>query len=200
MVTCIRYQPSLLVIFPAVLLFFSVLKLDVVSIKELRMRIVYFTITTFPLWSYIDYGRMDPISITASIIAVLGAGGTVAKGLNRIRRLNNAPEILLQLNNEVVDIHLVIRSVDELAQQWSQQPSTSERQRELVHAALSRTKDTVLELERLIAYILTKETDTGAKVDRLAWIMNMERIREMKNKIRAARDNLNSIWAMLSNR
>ena len=143
---------------------------------------------------------MDPLSLTASILTILGVGGTVTKGLNRIRMLKDAPDTLLQLNNEVVDIHLVIRSVDELIQRWSYQPSSSERQRAMVHATVGRTKDTVLELECLIAYILTKETDIGTKVDRSAWMMNIDKIREMKNRLRAAREDLNSIWTTLSHR
>ena len=143
---------------------------------------------------------MDPISLTASIIAILGAGGTIARGLGKIRRLKNAPDVLLQLNNEVTDIHLLIQSVEELSQQWTHQPSTSNRQRDMVCIALSRAKDSVLELEKLIAYTLTEETNTGAEVDRSAWVRNLDRIKETKNSIRAAREDLNTVWAILSQR
>ena len=143
---------------------------------------------------------MDPASLTASIVAILGAGGTIAKGLGKIRKLQHAPDILLQLNNEVTDIHLSIESVDELAHQWTHQPSTSNTQRKLVYVTLDRAKSAVLELEKLVAYILTKETSTGTEIDRSAWVWNPNRIKEVKDSIRRAREDLNTVWATLSHR
>ena len=143
---------------------------------------------------------MDPLSLTASIATLLGAGGTVANGLDRIRKLKHAPDLLLQLNNEVNDLQLVIRSVDELAQQWTHQLSTSDKQQDSINMTLSRARESVLELERLIAYVLTRETKRGTKVNRLAWIVNLDGIRDVKTRIRAAREDLNAVWAMLSHR
>ena len=143
---------------------------------------------------------MDPVSLTASIIAVLGAGGTITKGLGKIRRLRHCPDVLSQLNNEVTDIHLLIESVDELARQWTYQPATSDRQRRWVCATLDRANSAVLELEKLIAYILTKETSTGTEVDLLAWVRNLDRVKDAKDSIRKAREDLNTVWATLSHR
>ena len=143
---------------------------------------------------------MDPISLTASIIAILGAGGTIANGFAKIRKLKNAPNVLMQLNNEVTDIHLVICSVDEIARQWTHHPSTSDRQREAVCVTLRRAKDSVLELESLIAYVLTKETDRGTRISRQAWARNLDRMKDTKERIRAAREDLNVMWTMLSHR
>lgn len=44
---------------------------------------------------------MDPLSLAANIIAVVGAANSVAKRLESFRGLTNAPEQLLQLLNEV---------------------------------------------------------------------------------------------------
>ena len=137
------------------------------------------------------------MSLTASILAILGAGGTIAKGMGRIRRLAHAPEVLLQLNNEVTDMHLLISSVDEVAWWWIRHVSTSESQQELVSVTLSQAKDSVLELEKLVAYILTKETSTGNKVDLSAWVRNVDRIKDAKDSIRRARENLNVVWIKL---
>ena len=61
---------------------------------------------------------MDPLSLTASIIAVLGAGGSVASGIERIVSLRHAPDALLALNNEIVDFQLVVRMIQELLQDY----------------------------------------------------------------------------------
>ena len=97
-------------------------------------------------------------------------------------------------------MHLLIESVDELARQWNCQLMTSERQRGLVCATLSRAKSAVLELEKLIAYILTKETSAGTAVDRSAWISSLSRIKHAKDNIRRAREDLNTVWATTSHR
>ncbi len=44
---------------------------------------------------------MEPLSITASILTVLGAAGQVKKGLERLQSLKNAPQELCALTNEV---------------------------------------------------------------------------------------------------
>ena len=143
---------------------------------------------------------MDPISLTASIIAVLGAGGAIAKGMRKIRRLESAPGVLLQLNNEVTDITLLIDLIYDLVRKGTPCPSSSAKQLEFVCATLSRAKDAVLQLEKLIAYTLTKETHSGAEVDRSTWIRSSGRIRNAKDSIRRAREDLNTVWATLSQR
>ena len=143
---------------------------------------------------------MDPLSLTASIIAVLGAGGTIAKGLSKIRRLKSAPDILLQLNNEVTDLHLLIRAVNELYHRPTNLNPTSTLQEKVVCNALERAKYAVLELEKLIEYVLTKQTARGTEVDTLAWSRVLDRVKEAKNNIRTARTDLNTIWTTLDNR
>ncbi|KAL6411852.1 hypothetical protein AUP68_04231 [Ilyonectria robusta] len=44
---------------------------------------------------------MDPLSITASVLAVLGAVGQTAKALKKLWGLKDAPEELASLVNEV---------------------------------------------------------------------------------------------------
>lgn len=44
---------------------------------------------------------MDPLSLAANIIAVIGAASATAEGLKRIVRLRQAPEEALQFMNEV---------------------------------------------------------------------------------------------------
>lgn len=47
---------------------------------------------------------MDPLSETASIIAIIQDSGAVGKGLKQIVTLRSAPDILLALNNEAADL------------------------------------------------------------------------------------------------
>lgn len=47
---------------------------------------------------------MDPLSLTASIIAVVGTGSAVSRGLKKVLLARDLPDVILQLNNEVVDL------------------------------------------------------------------------------------------------
>ena len=135
---------------------------------------------------------MDPLSITASLITVLGTGGAVTKGLGMILNLKNAPNILLQLNNEVSDLTLVIRAVDDLCRR-SQLTHAAPTQEEVVYSALERARNVVLDLEKLIEYTLTKQTSSGSHVNRIAWLASLDRIKKTRTAIRAIRNDLATV-------
>ena len=141
---------------------------------------------------------MDPLSLTASLLAILGAGGAIAKGLYKIRRLKDAPTILLQLNNEIVDLHLLIRAVDELYHRHTNTIKASQTQ--VISSCLGRAKETLLELERLISYQWTRENEQGIKINRTVWLRAQKRISDMNNKIRHVRTDLNGAWMVISTR
>lgn len=144
---------------------------------------------------------MDPLSLTASIIAILGAGSTISRGLRRIQQLKDAPELLLQLNNEITDLYLLIRVVDQLYHGHKYfRNQDSDAQQEAICAALTRAKRDVLELEKLIAYVLTRETDAGAEIDRLAWLRSQRKIIEMRNSLQRARGDLHALWMFANER
>ena len=140
---------------------------------------------------------MDPLSITAGIISVLSASGTIAGGLSKIRGMKRAPNALLQLNNEVTDLQLLVQAIDEL---YRPHNATTAIQQEVVCSALERAKLTVLELEKFIGYTLTKETDVGTKVDRVSWFRHHDRVREIRDTLRCVRSDLNAVWMVIANR
>ena len=53
----------------------------------------------------------DPLSLTASIIAVLGATDSVGKALSKIKYLKESPNELLALINEVSDFKIVLYDI-----------------------------------------------------------------------------------------
>ena len=133
---------------------------------------------------------MDPLSVTAAIIAIVGAGGTVGRGLRKLAALRNAPDSLLQLNNEVTDLQLVVQAVDINSLNNSADDSAAAAQYQLIQNALERVKTVVLELEKLIEYTLTKMTDSGTKIDKNAWLRSEKKIQKLKERIRDAKNDL----------
>lgn len=62
---------------------------------------------------------MDPLSVTAGIIAILGAGGVVGKRIKILTALKSAPDELLILNNEISDLQYVLNDVQDLLRRQS---------------------------------------------------------------------------------
>ena len=134
---------------------------------------------------------MDSLSVTASILAVIGAGSTVSKGLKKILSAKRLP-ILLQLNNEVTDLQFVVQGVHDLLQQLSQTNRDDEgfsSTRASLVSALGHVKETLLALESLIAYRLTTfdSHNRQTKVDRISWLQVEPEVKSIKDDIRTDR-------------
>lgn len=145
---------------------------------------------------------MDPLSVTASILAVIGAGSTVSKGLKKIISAGRLP-ILLQLNNEVTDLQVVVQGVHDLLQQLSQINRDDEgflSARAGLVSALGHVKETLLALESLIAYQLTTihSRDGRTRVDRISWLQVEKKVRSIKDDIRTNRVRLSTALSLFA--
>ncbi|KAG8529152.1 uncharacterized protein KY384_005787 [Bacidia gigantensis] len=135
---------------------------------------------------------MDPLSVTASILAILGAGGKIGKGLKKVVHLKDAPDALLALNNEVADLKLVVADIDDHLRALEEVSDSAPPKS--VTSALEKVKSTTLELERYIAYDLTtvdgKTKDL--RVDRSKWMRAEVVLSNLREAIRGDRVALGS--------
>ncbi|KAK6495088.1 hypothetical protein TWF481_003116 [Arthrobotrys musiformis] len=88
---------------------------------------------------------MDPLSITASVIAVVTAACQVSNGLIKLTTvLKEAPDIVMALQNEVNDIQIVVHTArDVLQQRFGQQNGTAvniSSQVDYLRGSLERSK------------------------------------------------------------
>ena len=131
---------------------------------------------------------MDPFSLTVGILAILGAGGKAAKGIQRLRTIKEGPDVLFALRNEVTDVHLVVTECHELLQ----------RAGEKLHIkapagmikALEDVELKLLDLESFIAYKLTTPTSNSEapfRLDRSVFLRNQSRIQGFKGDLLASR-------------
>ena len=139
----------------------------------------------------------DPLSITASIIAVIGAAEGVTKTLAKIRNIRNAPQELLSLINEVSDLRIIFGDVQKYlqnAQRSQSMPRRSTHQEELHHMSIliNRAKDKLLELDKLIQYRLTKPESIAdhVKVSRREWARAKSTIEGFRQSLRDIRLNV----------
>ena len=127
---------------------------------------------------------MDPLSLTASIIAVLGAIGSISNGLQKLSSLHHAPMTLLALNNEISDLQLIIRMTHDLLQdQENIANADSINPSEYLRPLLVRAKDKLLELDMLIHYRLTASGRNGeVELNGLTWTREHRRLRLFKTR------------------
>ena len=147
--------------------------------------------------------EMDPLSVAAGILAIIGAGSTVGKGLKKIISARRLPDILLQLNNEVADLQYVVQDIQNLLQQQSQANRDGGRlltTNQSLTSALERAKETLLALESLIAYQLTTvDSRTGrTNIDWISWLRVEPKVKSLKADIRTDRVRLSSALSLLA--
>ncbi|MCJ1382884.1 hypothetical protein MMC17_005997 [Xylographa soralifera] len=127
---------------------------------------------------------MDPLSLTVSIIALFGAGGSAAKGLRKIISLKDAPDELQQLNNEVSGICMIVSTIKDCCRYREDHSLVVNAESNYVSTTLQRAKDLALELDIFVAYELTKVVANGDKVDRIAWLRAGGKVGKLKDRLR----------------
>ena len=147
--------------------------------------------------------EMDPLSVTVSILAVIGAGSTIGKGLKKIISTRHLPDVLFQLNNEVTDLQYIVQGVHNLLQQRSQADQEDGgllSSDESLVSALEHAKKTLLALESLIAYqLITVDSRNGrVKIDRLSWLRAESQVKSLKDDIRTDRVRLSTALSLLT--
>lgn len=127
---------------------------------------------------------MDPLSLAASIIAVIGAVNRVASGLQRIIALKNVPAVLLALNNEISDLRLVLGQIESFVPTGS----SSEGAQSLLHN-ITLVKAKMLELEHIVSSRLV--TKNGG-LNRASWLFLQDKVDGIRQDIRYSRVNISN--------
>ena len=143
---------------------------------------------------------MDPLSITVSILTVLGTTGSIGKAIKKLVMLRGVPDALLALNNEVSDFHLIMSKTDALLQHYRDAPGTTSRNADFaaeVASLLERGKARLLELECLIEYTLTSPGQNGESVlNGSAWSREHEKANRIKEELCSIRTSLATLLSI----
>lgn len=126
---------------------------------------------------------MEPLSLTASVIAIVGACGSIGKGLKKLASRRHAERDLLILQDDVSELQSYVEDVSEVVSELEKMTNRPSYQR--VGTALERAKSTLLKLEQLVVYDLTTIPDSNGKVDidPSAWFTNQPVIRSSRAEI-----------------
>ncbi|KAL8904858.1 MAG: hypothetical protein Q9171_006896 [Xanthocarpia ochracea] len=141
---------------------------------------------------------MDPLSITAGVLAILGIAGAVTKGIVKVRRaLHYAPTELWGLMNEVSDLQVIISQVATFGNQLEE-----ERYKGPVVALkghLSRAMYQLRTLDNLINVELLKVRADGAtRMSRKAWIRLKSEVESTQKELRSSRVNIGTALGIVT--
>ncbi|KAI4125496.1 MAG: hypothetical protein LQ338_004198 [Usnochroma carphineum] len=131
---------------------------------------------------------MDPVSVAASVLTVLGAAATAGRALDHLSSLRHAPDHLVALVNEVSDLRVVLHNVRDVVQSRAE---TSQKCGNLAFI-VQRASEKMSDLNRLIYGNLVKTSSTGCsslgdddtiKASRTAFLRYSGKIRSLKDDI-----------------
>lgn len=144
---------------------------------------------------------MDPLSITASCIAVLQAATTSGSILRRLVELRHAPERLQELSNELEALRSLLVLLRSSLLRIRDTEYYAEA-REPLEVLLRPVKDRVEEFGAMLEYRLKASEELNRhglpKVSKREWVRANTEVHTLKQRIRDARDNLTAGLQMLS--
>lgn len=140
---------------------------------------------------------MDPLSISAGAITLVGAGRRLSKLLKKCMDLKDSPEVLRNLNEEVSGLKCIADDIDDhLRTAISEDPPRS-----LVRS-LERAKSVVLRVEKFISFELTTVTATASgaetRIDKSVFIRAERRLEESRKDIRASKEDTTTALSLFA--
>jgi len=135
---------------------------------------------------------MDPLSVTASVLTVLGAAGTVLRSLEKTRSFRKAPEEVHALIEEVSDLRTVLGGVETLLRERRENDRSLDGALLGLSVLLGRAKNKLLELDSVVHYRLIKHqhTKSGFEVARSKWVREKSAVASIQQALRDIRLNL----------
>lgn len=141
---------------------------------------------------------MDPLSVTAGIVAVVGAASSVGRTLGKLASLRGAPNAIRALNNEIEDLRLILQEIDTLLRRDIDSSGPSFHHQSL-SGSLQRAKEKLLELEGILEYqIMTVDDHGNATVNRFGWARQQTTIQRIQGDLRSIRLDLVAALGLLN--
>jgi hypothetical protein len=143
---------------------------------------------------------MDPLSVTASVIAILGAAATIAKQLNLLRTtLSHASSSLCSLTNEISDLRVVLGACETAIGELYSNPDLSQRRSRVplsdLDQILGRIRESLAELGAILTSCMPAcSPDTSSKQSiraaKLKWVREKSNAQRLQNHVRESKQDL----------
>ncbi|KAI9711345.1 MAG: hypothetical protein M1812_007194 [Candelaria pacifica] len=144
---------------------------------------------------------MDPLSITASVIAVLGLSVKVTQGIGKLRGLREADDLLHALMNEITTLRAIAGQVEAVLRQHRDSLSAEQIAcLESLEHVLKAAKAKLEELDHIIHYKLLrpKSDPSNDKLSRRAWLNYESDIQRLQQELRTLRQDIGTLVGTLN--
>lgn len=151
---------------------------------------------------------MDPLSLTASVLAVVGVGAQTIKLLKKVVSYRNCPRVALALNNELSDLRISVVAIeillsgrskdfDECSNQDAAQRSSMIA---MVNQSLKRGSELVVELESILGPLLESSlrTDVAGPKKWINWVREDKKLKNLKDDLHQVRMCLSTALGILN--
>lgn len=141
---------------------------------------------------------MDPLSVTASLVAVIGAAAATAQSLDKLRSFmkDTSTEFCL-LRNEISDLQLILHATESAVRESKKGLERWSRPNQLfiITHSLQLAKDQLLELNQIVSSELIDSYDGAgaARVAKLQWFRARSRLTLMLGSLRQLKQHLTLI-------
>lgn len=146
---------------------------------------------------------MDPLSITVSIIAIIGAIETTGKGIASLRKIRDGPKELARLLREIDELHDVLLQINSVLDGLQLEPANQEgthrgRTIEWIREQVGKADETMIELDRL-GQACSKTSNSGqVECSRRRWQQNRKKATTLLSDVQSIRGKLLSSLAILN--
>ena len=136
---------------------------------------------------------MDPLSLTASIVAVLGVVNQVAKGTAKLASLRGAPEAVLGLHNEAAHLQMIILAIQDVFEKQKASGVSRSDQRvapsnvdSSVINSLDQANVTLSNLYALCKRlkISTPESIKAVTFERVTWVKEQKKVKKIRKDLK----------------
>ena len=131
---------------------------------------------------------MDPLSLTAGIIAVLQIAGSVGKGLRSLHHLRHLSNDIHGLTNAVSDLQAVLLEVDRVVAQYQATAHLPDEAVSSLLGVVGSAKHYLLELDSMI--IKCSGKDAKFTVAKLNWVRIKNRATFIQERLSDVKINL----------
>ena len=136
---------------------------------------------------------MDHLSLTASIIAIIGVSGQATTAIRKIAAVKDAPNLVLALNNEITDLYLVVDAIQRAfrrSQDTALSPSViGSSYHDSVTSSLQSTWEKVQELEEVYNRLkpIAPCASGSLKFNKVVWLREQSKVRRMLDELKIVR-------------
>ena len=134
---------------------------------------------------------MDPLSISASIVALLGAARAAVNGLKKLRSIYHASNNLLALFNELSDFQVVLGALSSAITQRADIPLESTLIGQNLAKLIDRAKIVTRKIKETTDACVT-ESEAGPKISRRSWLRRQNSLKLLQEETRAINQSLST--------